>query len=247
MQNHKPTVEIVLPVYNEEDELEAHTLKLRKFVDTQTNYSWDITIADNASNDSTASIGEKLAKKNGINYVRIARKGRGRAVKQLWLESKADIVMYMDIDLSTDLKHLTPLVKALTSGADIAIGSRLLPGSEVEKRELRREFISRAYNLMIKILFMTRFSDAQCGFKGMTKKATMELIPHIEDNDWFMDTELLVIAEKSGYKIYEEAVRWVDTPGSTVRVLPTAMGDIKGLVRLWKTRPWKVIKKIKYC
>jgi len=135
----------------------------------------------------------------------------------------------------------------LTSGADIAIGSRLLPGSEVEKRELRREFISRAYNLMIKILFMTRFSDAQCGFKGMTKKATMELIPHIEDNDWFMDTELLVIAEKSGYKIYEEAVRWVDTPGSTVRVLPTAMGDIKGLVRLWKTRPWKVIKKIKYC
>ena len=247
MQNHKPTVEIVLPVYNEEDELEAHTLKLRKFVDTQTNYSWDITIADNASNDSAASIGEKLAKKNGINYVRIAKKGRGRAVKQLWLESKADIVMYMDIDLSTDLKHLTPLVKALTLGADIAIGSRLLPGSEVEKRELRREFISRAYNLMIKILFMTRFSDAQCGFKGMTKKATMELIPHIEDNDWFMDTELLVIAEKSGYKIYEEAVRWVDTPGSTVRVLPTAMGDIKGLVRLWKTRPWKVIKKIKYC
>ena len=242
MSDHKPTVEIVLPVYNEEDELEVHTLKLRNFVDAQTDYSWDITIADNASNDSTASIGEKLAKKNGINYVRIAKKGRGRAVKQLWLKSKADIVMYMDIDLSTNLKHLPHLVKALLNGADVAIGSRLLPGSEVEKRELRREFISRAYNLMIKILFMTCFSDAQCGFKGMTKKAALELIPYIKDDKWFLDTELLVIAEKSGYKIYEEAVRWVDTPGSTVRVLPTAMGDIQGLLRLLLTQPWKAIK-----
>jgi len=242
MQNHKPTVEIVLPVYNEEDELEAHTLKLRKFVDAQTDYSWDITIADNASRDGTASIGEKLAKKNGINYVRIAKKGRGRAVKQLWLKSKADIVMYMDIDLSTNLKHIPRLVNALVEGADVAIGSRLLANSEVEKRELKREFISRSYNLMVKVLFMTRFSDAQCGFKGMTKKAAIELIPYIKDNEWFMDTELLVIAEKSGYKIYEEPVHWVDNPGSTVRVLPTAMGDIKGLFRLMLTQPWKAIK-----
>lgn len=242
MLDHKQTVDIVLPVYNEEDELEAHVLKLCKFVDAQTDYSWEITIADNASNDGTSSIGGMLAKKSGINYVRIAKKGRGRAVKQLWLNSKADIVMYMDIDLSTNLKHLPRLVRALVEGADVAIGSRLLPGSEVKNRELKREFISRTYNLMIKLFFQTHFSDAQCGFKGMTKRIVRELIPHIKDNDWFMDTELLVLAEKVGYKIYEEPVCWVDNPGSTVRVLPTAMGDIKGLVRLLQTQPWKSIK-----
>lgn len=242
MQNKKVTVDIVLPIYNEEDELEVHCLKLHKYIDSLKDYIWGITIADNASTDNTAIIGKKLAQREGINYVRLEKKGRGRAVKKLWLESKADMVLYMDIDLSTDLIHLPSLVNKLVTGADLVIGSRLLPGSEVKNRELKREFISRTYNLMIKLFFQTHFSDAQCGFKGMTKKAVMELIPYIEDNDWFMDTELLVIAEKRGYKIYEEAVRWVDNPGSTVRVLPTAMGDIKGLVRLLQTQPWKLIK-----
>ena len=242
MPNRKLTVEIVLPVYNEEAELRAHCLKLYEYVTSQTNYNWEITVADNASTDSTPAIGKKLAQRRSINYVRLAKKGRGRAVKQLWLESKADIVMYMDIDLSTDLKHLSKLIDALCRGADVAIGSRLLPNSVVEKRSFKREFVSRSYNFMIKLLFMIKFSDAQCGFKAVTKKAANELIPYVRDNEWFMDSELLILAEKCGYTIYEEPVHWVDNPGSTVRVLPTATGDIKGLIRLFFTRSWKMIK-----
>lgn len=237
-------VEIVIPVYNEEEELRENVLKLREFLAENADFDWKITIADNASTDNTAKIGKELAKKhNRINYMRLKEKGRGRAVKKVWIGSRADILAYMDIDLSTDLKHFPNLVKALINGSDIAIGSRLLSLSYVDERSFKREFISQAYNILIKLLFFTKFSDAQCGFKAITKKAAHELIPFIKDNGWFMDTELLIIAEKAGYKIYEEPVYWVDNPGSTVRILPTAWGDFKGLVRLFITRPWRQMVK----
>lgn len=242
----KTSVEITVPVYNEEKELEENILTLYKFCDKNLrDYNWRITIADNASNDNTPIIGTKLAKENpNLEYFRLDQKGRGRAVKMVWAKAQTDLCVYMDLDLSTDLVHLPKILKALTEGYDIAIGSRLAPGAKVEGRTLLREIISRALNFFfIQFFFRTSFTDAQCGFKAVTKRVVSDLIPKILDNDWFFDGELLIVAEKSGFKIYEEPIHWVDNPGSTVRLYSTIIGDIKVIWRLLRNRPWKEIKK----
>jgi glycosyltransferase involved in cell wall biosynthesis len=235
------SVDIVIPVYNEEVELEESILKLHKFLTKNlSEFRWNITIADNASVDHTQMISRQLTHKlPRLSYIRLSDKGRGRAVKKAWKESKADICMYMDVDLSTDLKSIRPMLSALTNGSDIGIGSRLLPGAKVVGRALKREVLSRVYNILIKLMFFVHFSDAQCGFKAVTRKVVRELIPKIQDNAWFFDSELLIIGEKLGYKIHEEPVYWVDNPGSTVRVLGTVRGDLEGLWRLFKCRPWR--------
>lgn len=234
-------VEVVIPVYNEEKELKENTLKLYSFLKRNfKKYRWQITIADNASTDGTLKIAKALSKQySRIKYIHLSFKGRGRAVKKAWQESKADVVSYMDVDLSTDLSNFLPLVNSLIKGKyDIAIGSRLLPDSQVIARPLKREILSRGYNLIIKLLFQVGFSDAQCGFKAVTKQVVKNLLPLIKDDAWFFDSELLIVGEKLGYKIYEQPVKWVDNPGSTVRVLKTVFGDLKGLLRLFITRPW---------
>jgi len=237
----KKKIEFVIPVYNEEGELEENTLRLKNFLEKNLkDYFWRITIADNASTDKTEDKGRLLSQKYpSISYLRLEEKGRGRAVKKAWGRVEADVYSYMDIDLSTDLKHVRPLIEAIFKGYDIAIGSRLLPDSRVIGRTLKREILSRGYNLLIKILFGTHFSDAQCGFKAVSRKVVKRLLPKILDNEWFFDSELLIVSEKLGFKIYEEPVFWTDNPGSTVRVLKTVIGDLKGLLRLLLTRPWK--------
>ncbi|KKS22956.1 MAG: Glycosyl transferase [Candidatus Roizmanbacteria bacterium GW2011_GWC2_41_7] len=239
------SVEITMPVYNEEAEIQEHIIKLYEYCKTNLKaYKWHITIADNASTDRTPNIGEKLSKKNAeIDLLKLTQKGRGRAVKTAWQNSRADICCYMDIDLSTDLRHLPSLVDAIVAGNDIAIGTRLAKKSIVIDRTLKREIISRSYNLMVKLLFLTKFSDAQCGFKAVSKQVVENLIPHIIDNEWFMDSELLIVGEKLGYAMHEVPVTWHDSPGSTVRVLPTAMGDMHGLLRLFVSRPWTTLPK----
>ena len=236
----KYSVEIVIPIYNEEEELTGNITKLYSFLNKKLrNYKWHITIADNASIDNSLQIAKKLCKKlERISVLHLSQKGRGRAVKKAWRESKADILVYMDVDLSTDLNSLPSLITSLVSNYDIAIGSRLLPGSKVIGRPIKREILSRVYNILIKFFFAVHFSDAQCGFKAVTKKVISQLIPSIEDNAWFFDSELLIVGEKLGYKIYEEPVIWIDNPGSTVRVLKTVYGDLAGLWRLFWDRPW---------
>lgn len=239
-------IEITVPVYNEEKELKDHILKLHAFcVKNLTAYDWHITIADNASTDNTPIVGALLAKSHlQLDYLRLEQKGRGRAVKRVWSRSLADICAYMDLDLSTDLVHFPNLVKALEDGYDIAIGSRLAKGAKVEGRTWLREIISRALNfLFIRLWFHTNFTDAQCGFKAVTKNVVEKLIPHIKDNEWFFDGELLIVGEKAGYKIYEEPVHWVDNPGSTVRLYSTIIGDIEVMFRLLFTKPWKTLKR----
>lgn len=237
----KKTVEITVPVYNEEQELERNIKKLVDFCKTYLKkYDWNITIADNASRDNTPIIAAALSKK--IPYVtlfRLEQKGRGRAVKRAWSYSGADYCVYMDLDLSTDLVHLPKVLEALEKGYDIAIGSRLAKGARVEGRTMLREFISRTLNFFfIRSLFGTHFTDAQCGFKAVTRRVVEDLIPKILDNEWFFDGELLIVGEKSGCKIYEEPVHWVDNPGSTVRLYSTIWGDLQAMLRLIKTRPW---------
>lgn len=241
-QEKKKQVEITIPVYNEDEELERNIQKLHTFCEESLHdYQWHITIADNASADNTPVVGALLAKKlPHLSYFRLEKKGRGRAVKTVWSNSTADTYAYMDLDLSTDLKHLPNLFTALQKGYDIAVGSRLAKGAKVEGRTLVREVISQTLNFFfIRLWFRTHFTDAQCGFKAVNKNVVENLLPHIKDNDWFFDGELLIVGEKSGYKIYEEPVHWVDNPGSTVRLYSTIIGDIQVMVRLLRTKPWQ--------
>ncbi len=239
----KQTLNVVIPVYNEQAELEESTLTLRDYlVGNLKDFTWTITIADNASTDDTLSIAKRLAKKHkDIRVVHLPQKGRGRAVKYVWQRHIADVVAYMDVDLSTDLKHFPPLVRSLQRGYDVAIGSRNAWGSRVYGRGLLRTITSKGYIFLIKLFFWVHFSDAQCGFKAATRAVVEELIPHVQDDEWFFDTELLLLAEKSGRRIYQEPVTWIDNPGSTVRVMKTAQGDLAGLWRMFRTRPWRKV------
>ena len=237
----KKSVVVVIPIYNEERELSASLYKLNTYCEKNLNeFAWRIIIADNASTDISGKIALNLTKKlSRVSYLHLNLKGRGRAVKKAWQEADADFLVYMDVDLSTDLKSLTDLLDALIKGADIAIGSRLIKGAKVVHRPLKREILSRGYNILIKLLFKTHFSDAQCGFKAVTKKVVKNLLPYIKDNAWFFDSELLIMGENTGYRIYESPVLWIDNPGSTVRVMKTVYGDLEGLCRLFWKKPWR--------
>jgi glycosyltransferase involved in cell wall biosynthesis len=238
------SVNIVLPVYNEEKELAQSVKTLIRFAGANLgDFHWRITIADNASTDNTSEVASALASRySNVKVVHLDQKGRGRAVKHVWRKGEFDYLAYMDIDLSTDLKHLPPLLRSLERGYDIAIGTRNTFGSRVYGRSLLRSITSKVYIALIKLIFWVHFTDAQCGFKAVTKQVVDSLLPHVKDNEWFFDSELLIIGEKSGLRIYEEPVTWIDNPGSTVRVLKTAMGDLRGLWRLFTKRPWRTLR-----
>lgn len=232
-QRVKMRVNVTIPVFNEEARLEANIPKLYRLLCDHCRFQFELIIADNASSDRTLEVARSFSDKHqGVSVIHLDEKGRGRAVKHAWSVSNADILSYMDVDLSTDLAAFPPLIEALHAGGhDMAVGSRRLKPS-LTTRGLKREIISRCYMLLVKALFQTKFSDAQCGFKAITKDAASVLLPLVEDNGWFMDTELLVLAEKLGYRIFDLPVRWVDDPDSRVKILSTAIKDIRGLVRV---------------
>ncbi len=233
--------EIVIPVYNEAIQLPESIHKLVKFLELSfTDKKWRITISDNASIDKTPDVARALCcEDNRVNYFRLEQKGRGRALKKTWERSQAKVVSYMDVDLSTHIKHIPELINILLHDrSDIAIGSRLLPGSRTV-RCLKREIISRLYNLIVKILHQTKFSDAQCGFKAIKTNLFRKILPLIKNNEWFFDSEMLIIGEKMGFKIHEIPVEWNEDMGSTVKIIPTALEDLKGLWRLYREKPWR--------
>ncbi len=226
------TVDVVIPVYNEEQALPRSIVILADFLKANLRNPWQIIIADNASTDRTQSVSEMLCERYpGITYLHIPQRGRGRALKAAWLDSTADIVSYMDVDLSTALLHFPRLIASLEQGYHVAIGSRLSRGSRIT-RSLKREFVSRSYNMLIKSMFWTPFADAQCGFKALTRETAEAIVPHIKNDNWFFDTELLIIAAKRGYRINQVPVKWDDDPNSSVNISGTAVEDIKGLLRL---------------
>jgi glycosyltransferase involved in cell wall biosynthesis len=239
----KQSLTMVVPVYNEAIDLPKNIPILSKFLaKNMADYDWEIIIADNASTDKTSQIGRKLAEAGKIKYFRIDKKGRGRALKKVWSESLRNFLSYMDVDLSSDLNYFPKLIKTLEDGADIAIGSRLISGSKVVGRPLIREIMSRGYSFLFRLFFQTSFKDAQCGFKAIKKSVALKLLPLIRDNNWFFDSELLIIADKAGFKIVEVPITWKDDVRSTVKVSKTAWGDIKGLIRLFMEKPWKKLK-----
>src|SRR6201996_5822272 len=229
----RPTVEIAIPVYNEEAALERSVRRLHDCCRESLPYSFRIVIADNASEDGTAAIGAQLAEElDVVTYLRLSEKGRGRALRRVWSRSDADVLAYMDVDLSAGLEALLPLVAPLISGhSDLAIGTRLAHGSRVV-RGPKREGISRIYNRLLHLPLRCRFSDAQCGFKAGRAAVVKALLPRIEDQAWFFDTELLVLAERAGLRIHEVPVDWVDDPDSRVEIVHTAVEDLRGIARL---------------
>ena len=231
--HRSPDVEIVVPVYNEEVALEASVRRLHAYLSGHFRLSWLVTVADNASTDRTWGIACRLAAElPGVRAVHMDRKGRGLALRAVWSASCAPVVAYMDVDLSTDLDALLPLVAPLLSGhSDVAIGSRLARGARVV-RGPKREVISRTYNAILHATLHNAFSDAQCGFKAVRTDVARALLPLVEDDSWFFDTELLVLAEHNGLRIHEVPVDWVDDPDSRVHIKATAFDDLRGIWRL---------------
>jgi len=226
-------VDVVVPVYNEERSLGPNVRRLRSYLDRSFPFTSVVTVVDNGSTDATPIVAADLARElDGVRTVRLVDKGRGRALRAAWSTSTAQVVAYTDVDLSTSLDALLPLVAPLLSGhSDVAIGTRLAHGARVV-RGPKRELISRVYNLLLKSFLRNGFSDAQCGFKAARTEVARLLLPQVEDNEWFFDTEFLVQAERSGFRIHEVPVDWVDDPDSRVDIVRTARDDVRGLVRL---------------
>ena len=231
-----PSIDIVIPVLNEEVQLAECVLCLLSFLNKIQKYTYRILIADNGSEDRTPVIGQSLAHRfDSVFYFRIHQRGRGRALAQCWMDSHVDMVAYMDVDLSTDLHDFPKLMAPLIQGhADLSVGTRLSSASRT-RRSLKRDFLSRCYNRLIQTMFRVTFTDAQCGFKAMTTSAAKALLPFIESKHWFWDTELLLLASHLGYRIANVPVTWTEDQDSRVKLLETISEDIKGLIRMRRT------------
>lgn len=228
------SVDVVLPVYNEEAILAASVAELHEFLSVHCqDLQWCILIADNASSDGTREVaGEVCRRYSNVAYLYCPTRGRGWALRTAWSSSSADIVGYMDVDLSTNLNSLPVSIMGLCYGFDIAIGNRLMQGARITRR-WKREVISRGYNTLAKALHWNHFSDAQCGFKFLKRSVALDLLPSVKNNNWFFDTELLLKGEWRKYRILEVPVEWVEDLDSKVRIIPTAIEDVFGLLRVW--------------
>ena len=236
----RPDVEIVIPVHNERVALERSVRMLHGFLSITFPFSWQITVVDNASTDGTLRLAWRLMYELAeVQATHLPDKGRGRALRAAWSVSRAEVVAYMDVDLSTDLAALLPLVAPLMSAhSDVAIGTRLHPAARVT-RSAKRELISRGYNRLLRLAVRARFSDAQCGFKALRTETAHELLPQVSDQGWFFDTELLVLAQRRGLRIHEVPVDWIEDSDSRVDIVPTALADLGGVARLMLHRPPK--------
>ncbi|MFN8018118.1 MAG: glycosyltransferase [Acidimicrobiales bacterium] len=229
-------VEVVIPVHDEAAVVESSVRRVHAHLERELVRPWQLTIAENGSTDDTLAIVERLATElDRVRARHLDEPGRGRALRTTWSASHAAVRAYLDVDLSTDLAHHVPLVELVAGGADVAIGSRLAPGADT-RRGPRREGISRTYNALVRRTLRVPFHDAQCGFKAISARTAELVLPDVADDGWFFDTELLVLAHRRGLRVAELPVRWVDDPDSSVRIVATAIEDLRGIARLARTR-----------
>lgn len=236
------TVDVLVPVYNEEQDIPRNIPVLCDFLaGPQFPHDWRVTIGDNGSTDSTRDVSLRLTEEypDRVSYFSASGRGKGRVIKEAWLASNAEIVSFMDVDLSTGLAAFPALIAAITEeGYDLAIGSRLAAQSQVRRSPVRR-VLTRGYNTIIKTMFATSFSDAQCGFKAASRDAARRLLPLVKDVAWFFDTELLILAERLGYRVMEVPVTWTEDERTSVRLVSTVAQDMRGLFRMRLTQPWR--------
>jgi len=233
MNANRQTIEIVVPVHDEEATVERNVEALLAYMRREFPFRFSVVVADNASTDSTPAIATALAAQHDeVSSLRLERKGRGLALRTAWLASSADVLSYMDVDLSTNLESFLPLVAPVLSGhSELAIGTRLSHGANVRRR-VKRELLSRGYNALIHAAFRAGFSDAQCGFKAIRADVARELVPRVRDDGWFFDTELLLLAERRGFRVHEVPVDWIEDLDSRVDLPSTVAGDLRGLWRM---------------
>lgn len=213
-------ISVVIPVHNEARVLAAGIARLKKALDSL-GTEYEVIISEDGSTDGSTGIAKKLADGSSGKIRLLAsekRLGRGISLANAIRSARGDIVVYTDADLATDLGHLGELVREIDGGMDIVTGSRLLPGSVVEGRHFVREFFSRGYNLLLRILFRTSVRDHQCGFKAFRKSAVIPLLDEVKDKHWFWDSELLIRAQRKGLKVSEIPVRWSDRKQSGVNL-----------------------------
>ncbi len=228
------TIDVVIPVYNEERALPVSVPKVLAYFDAHPEHEWRVVVADNASTDRTLEVSRALEAEHPgrVAVIYIPVKGRGIALRTSWLTSPADVVAYMDVDLSTDLAHLSALVDPIAAGeVDVSYGTRLHKDSQTN-RGFKREFISRSYVFILRTIAGLRVTDAQCGFKAMSREAARSLIPLVRDNAWFFDSELLLVAQENGYRLREVPVRWEEDTDTRVHIVKTATDDLRGIWRL---------------
>ncbi len=228
------SVDLVIPVYNEEHVLAGSITRVLAYLDGHPEHQWRIVVADNASRDRTLEVAreQEAAHPGRVVVLHLPVKGRGIALRNAWLTSDADVVAYMDVDLSTDLGHLQALIDPIAAGeVDVAFGSRLGRGA-VTNRSFKREFISRAYVFILNWALGLKVTDAQCGFKALSREAARALIPLVRDNKWFLDSELLWVAQRNGFRLREVPVRWTEDPDTRVKIVQTAIEDLQGIWRL---------------
>lgn len=239
MRDDAVMVDVVIPVLNEAHVLAKSVEEVRRFLIEHATWRWRVVVVDNGSTDGTDTVGRQLvAQYSDVRFLQLSQRGRGRALRHAWSQSDADIMCYTDVDLSTEMAALPKLVNALLhEGYDLGTGSRLQRESKT-RRSLKREFISRCYNLIVKLVLGTTFSDAQCGFKVVSRTVVREVIPQVQDESWFFDTELLALAERQNYRIKDLAVEWNEDDDSRVKIVPTAVEDLKGVARL-RVKFWR--------
>lgn len=232
-------IDFCLPAYNEEKILKNNVLKLLNYLKTQNfNFRWRIVIVVNGSSDNSFALAEKLsfAYPGEIIALNIISPGRGNALKKTWLQSTADILIYMDIDLSSSLENIADLLAPLIENkADLTIGSRLMPEAKI-KRSFFRELNSRGYNFLAKIILGHKFSDLQCGFKAVKKETFLKILPYLKDDKWFFDTELIILTNFFHYKIKEVPIKWEERQynqgKSKVKVIRDVTKFIVNLIKL---------------
>ena len=238
----QPTVDIMIPVLNEAHVLEKSVATVRAFCAANLPYRWRVVVVDNGSTDGTQAVAQRLKEQfpADVDFYTLEERGRGRALRHAWTRSTAQVCAYMDVDLSTELEALRKIVDPiLHDGYDVATGSRLHKGKSQVTRSKKRYFLSKIYNIMIRQVLHTRIRDHQCGFKAVSRRAIEHVIPQIQDQTWFFDTELLVLSEKQGFKVAEVPVRWIEDQDSRVKIVKTATDDIKGMLRLrWLFWKW---------
>jgi glycosyltransferase involved in cell wall biosynthesis len=228
------TVDLVIPCYNEEHVLAGSVRRVLAFCDQHPEHQWRVVVANNASTDGTLDVARRLEDEypGRVVALHIPVKGRGIALRVAWLTSPADVCAYMDVDLSTDIAHIPALVDPLAANeADLSYGTRLHRDS-ITQRSAKRELISRSYVFILRTPGGLKVTDAQCGFKATRRDAAHALVPLVKDTRWFFDTELLLIAQKNGYRLREIPVRWDEDPDTRVRIIETALEDLRGLWRL---------------
>jgi glycosyltransferase AglD len=227
-----PEISVIIPVFNDRISLEKAVPKSLEILSRVTS-EFELIVAEDGSSDGSGDFVKWYEGRDPRIHLLHSdeRLGRGKALNRAIRESKGKIVCYYDVDLATDMQHLPELIDAIRNGADISTGSRLLPGSDIVRTE-GREIASRSYNFLVRIILGSRLFDHQCGFKAFNKDRILQVIPRIQSNHWFWDTELLVRAQRQGYIVREFPVRWRAGRGTTVRMKDVLeMGT--AIIRLW--------------